>query len=54
MNPAHRLFVLDLTEGRVFTVRPDGCGKKIVATGGRMPDGDEQLVALLKLRVAQE
>jgi hypothetical protein len=39
MNSAHRLFVLDLSEGRVFSVRPDGSDKKIVATGGRMPDG---------------
>jgi sugar lactone lactonase YvrE len=34
-----RLFVLDLTEGRVFSVNPDGSDKKIIATGGRMPGG---------------
>jgi sugar lactone lactonase YvrE len=39
MKPANRLFVLDLSEGRVFSVRPDGSDKKIVATGGRLPDG---------------
>ena len=34
-----RLFILDLAEGRVFSVKPDGSDKKIVATGGHMPDG---------------
>ena len=34
-----RLFVLDLAEGRVFSVKPDGSDKKVIATGGRMPDG---------------
>jgi hypothetical protein len=34
-----RLFILDLAEGRVFSVNPDGTDKKIIATGGRMPDG---------------
>jgi len=34
-----RLFVLDLAEGRVFSVKPDGSDKRIIATGGRMPDG---------------
>ena len=34
-----RLFVLDLAEGRVFTVKPDGSDKTIIATGQRMPDG---------------
>ena len=34
-----RLFILDLAEGRVFSVKPDGSDKKIIATGGRMPDG---------------
>ena len=34
-----RLFVLDLSEGRVFSVNPDGSDKKIIATGGRLPDG---------------
>jgi DNA-binding beta-propeller fold protein YncE len=39
VNTASRLFVLDLAEGRVFSVRPDGSDKKIVTTGGRLPDG---------------
>ena len=34
-----RLFILDLAEGRVFSVKPDGSDKKILATGSRMPDG---------------
>jgi sugar lactone lactonase YvrE len=34
-----RLFILDLAEGRMFSVRPDGSDKKIIATGGRRPDG---------------
>ena len=34
-----RLFILDLAEGRVFSVKPDGSDKKIIATGERMPDG---------------
>jgi hypothetical protein len=36
---ASRLFVLDLSEGRVFSVCPDGSDKKVIATGGRLPDG---------------
>jgi hypothetical protein len=34
-----RLFILDLAEGRVFSVKPDGSDKRIIATGGRLPDG---------------
>jgi hypothetical protein len=34
-----RLFILDLAEGRVFSVKPDGSDKKIIASGGHMPDG---------------
>ena len=34
-----RLFVLDLAEGRIFSVNPDGSDKKFVVTGCRMPDG---------------
>jgi hypothetical protein len=34
-----RLFILDLAEGRVFSVKPDGSEKKVIATGGRLPDG---------------
>jgi hypothetical protein len=33
------LFILDLAEGRVFSVNPDGSDRKIIATGSRMPDG---------------
>jgi hypothetical protein len=39
MNIASRLFVLDLAEGRVFSVNPDGSDKKVIVTGGRLPDG---------------
>ena len=34
-----RLFVLDLTEGRVFSIKPDGSDKRIIVTDCRMPDG---------------
>jgi hypothetical protein len=34
-----RLFILDLSEGRVFSVNPDGSDRKVIATGGRLPDG---------------
>jgi sugar lactone lactonase YvrE len=34
-----RLFILDLAEGRVFSVHPDGSAKHIIATGARRPDG---------------
>ena len=34
-----RLFVLDLAEGRVFSVNPDGSDKKYIVTSCRMPDG---------------
>ena len=34
-----RLFVLDLTEGRVFSIKPDGSDKRTVITDCRMPDG---------------
>ena len=34
-----RLFVLDLTEGRVFSIKPDGSDKRTVVTDCRMPDG---------------
>jgi len=36
---AGRLFVLDLGESRVFTVSPDGSGKKIIITDCWHPDG---------------
>src|SRR5262245_18087685 len=34
-----RLFILDLAEGRVFSVKPDGTDRKVIASGGRLPDG---------------
>ncbi len=34
-----RLFILELAEGRVFSVNPDGSDKKVVVAGCRMPDG---------------
>jgi len=34
-----RLFFLDLTQGRVFTVKPNGSDKKVVASDCRWPDG---------------
>jgi hypothetical protein len=34
-----RLFVLDLTEGRMFSIKPDGSDKRIIVTDCRMPDG---------------
>jgi hypothetical protein len=34
-----RLFILDLAEGRVFSVNPDGTDRKVIASGGRLPDG---------------
>jgi hypothetical protein len=37
--PVGRLFVLDLSEGRILTVNPDGSDKKIIVTGCRLPDG---------------
>src|SRR5215813_8875596 len=36
---SNRLFILDLAEGRVFSVKPDGTDRKVIATGGRLPDG---------------
>jgi hypothetical protein len=34
-----RLFVLDLSGGRVLSMTPDGSNKKVIATGCRHPDG---------------
>jgi hypothetical protein len=34
-----RLFVLDLSGGRVFSLNPDGSGSKTLLTGCRLPDG---------------
>jgi hypothetical protein len=36
---SNRLFILDLAEGRVFSIKPDGTDRKVIATGGRLPDG---------------
>jgi DNA-binding beta-propeller fold protein YncE len=33
------LFVLDLSEGRIFSVNPNGSDKKVIVTGCRLPDG---------------
>ena len=34
-----RLFVLDLSGGRVFSLNPDGSGSKTLVAGCRLPDG---------------
>jgi len=34
-----RLFVLDLSGARIFTLNPDGSDPKTIVTGGRHPDG---------------
>src|SRR5580692_7283840 len=34
-----RLFVLDLSGGRIFSVNPDGTGAQVLVTGCRFPDG---------------
>src|SRR5262249_8117430 len=34
-----RLFVLDLSGGRVLSFNPDGSGKNVVVSGCRFPDG---------------
>src|ERR1700752_2808006 len=34
-----RLFVLDVSENRIFTVSPDGADRKIIVTDCRLPDG---------------
>jgi DNA-binding beta-propeller fold protein YncE len=33
-----RLFVLDLSSGRIFAINPDGSGSKTLVTGCRLPD----------------
>ena len=38
-NATGRLFVLDLSGGRIFTVNPDGSGKKVIVTDCHLPDG---------------
>ena len=34
-----RLFLLDLSGGRVLSLNPDGSDKRVLVTGGRWPDG---------------
>src|SRR5260370_4967940 len=34
-----RLFVLDLSGGRIFSVNPDGTGAQVLVTGCQLPDG---------------
>ena len=34
-----RLFFLDASSGRLLSANPDGSDKKVIATGGRVPDG---------------
>ena len=36
---ADRLFVLDLSGGRVLSLNPDGTDRKVLVTDGRLPDG---------------
>jgi hypothetical protein len=34
-----RLFVLDLSGGRIFSINPDGSGRTVLVAGCRLPDG---------------
>ena len=36
---AGRLFVLDLSGGRVYSMNPDGSDSRTLVTGCRLPDG---------------
>src|SRR5215470_13281653 len=36
---AARLFVLETSDGQIFSVNPDGSDKKVIVTGCPMPDG---------------
>ena len=38
-RPAGRLFVLDLSGGRVLSMKTDGSNKQVLAAGCRHPDG---------------
>jgi hypothetical protein len=38
-NTMDRLFFLEASGGRVLSANPDGSDKKVIATGGRVPDG---------------
>src|SRR5271155_1869855 len=37
-SPSGRLFVLDLSGGRIFSLNPDGSDQKTLVTGCRLPD----------------
>jgi hypothetical protein len=37
--PAGRLFVLELSGGRIHSMNPDGSDRKVIVTDGQMPDG---------------
>jgi sugar lactone lactonase YvrE len=39
VSPNGRLFALDLSGGRVFSLKPDGSDSRTLATGSRLPDG---------------
>jgi hypothetical protein len=39
LSTSGRLFVLDLSGGRIFSLNPDGSDSKTVVTGCRLPDG---------------
>jgi sugar lactone lactonase YvrE len=39
VNHTSRLYYLDLAEGRVLSINPDGSDKRVVVNGGRLPDG---------------
>jgi hypothetical protein len=34
-----RLFILDLSDGRILTMNPDGSDRKVIVTGCHLPDG---------------
>src|SRR5260370_39350333 len=34
-----RLFVLDVSDGRILSLSPDGTDRKVIVTGCRHPDG---------------
>src|SRR5580692_368155 len=38
-STVNRLFVLDASGGRIFTVNPDGSNQKNIVTNCRLPDG---------------
>jgi hypothetical protein len=38
-SAAGRLFILDLSDGRILTMNPDGSDRKVIVTGCPLPDG---------------